>query len=886
MLDNFFIYGALPANLEKGGYQPSLVILSYALATISAYVAISLSEMMAGDQESIRTKHLIHWFGSCALGSGIWSMHFIGMLSYHMRMKLEYDPVLTFVSLLIAIAVAYRVLQIVCRKQLSIPQLFLGAIVLGFGICGMHYTGMAAMHMDANLRYRPDIFLLSVIVAISASGAALWIIFHLVRHSSKYHHLFQALAAMVMGFAIAGMHYTGMAAAVFIPYAQCRYDPEQNFETLVMVVTVISTFILASTLMLAISNQKISVPAAGSSAAFPARLLGVSVFLTLVVLMWMGGNSFYIHYFLTHTMARNQMLAETADEILYQDGVLSQSMRSISHTGDESFDKRYYEALEIDLDKRMAALPDEDLKKIAVSLDHASDEMALLEKKSQSLMEQMKIKEAKQVIQGVDYAKWNQLHLDDRRKLSERIRQASHENLQNLENNIYITLFLVSGVILIICVTWYFAYGSIRRWRIELENTRANLTQRITEKEKMEKQLNDYVQNLELAQQETALTRWELELILSTMQEGIYRTDTKGNTIFINRAALEMTGYNKEEIIGAQTHPLIHHTKPDGSIYPTEECHIYEAFIKGTTQTVEDEVFWHKDGHSFPVSYTATPARNKLGGITGAVIVFRDITEQQKHERELYQAMEAAEAANIAKSEFLANMSHELRTPMHSIITFSRQGIERISRWSLDDHQENLQLIHDSGNRLLLLLNDLLDLSKLEAGATQYQMRQHHIKTIIDITLRQINSLVSDKNLHIECHIADNVPLIECDDAKIIQVMVNLMSNAIKFTAKDRGITINVTEDKKNAAQLLVTVADQGVGIPEDELEQVFDKFVQSSKTKTGAGGTGLGLAICKEIINAHGGRIWAENNPQGGAIFSVLLPVSQQHLIREKHHG
>ena len=172
MLESLFIYGELPPNVEKGDYQLPLVFLSYSVAVFASYVALSLAYYLTGAKGAVE-KRALHWGGAFALGAGIWSMHFVGMLSYKMLMKIEYDPGLTLLSMLIAVIVAYGVLGIVARNRLTLPQIALGGVLLGIGICGMHYTGMAAMEMDADLRYIPGIFLLSVLIAVIASGACL-----------------------------------------------------------------------------------------------------------------------------------------------------------------------------------------------------------------------------------------------------------------------------------------------------------------------------------------------------------------------------------------------------------------------------------------------------------------------------------------------------------------------------------------------------------------------------------------------------------------------------------------------------------------------------------------------------------------------------------------
>lgn len=257
--------------------------------------------------------------------------------------------------------------------------------------------------------------------------------------------------------------------------------------------------------------------------------------------------------------------------------------------------------------------------------------------------------------------------------------------------------------------------------------------------------------------------------------------------------------------------------------------------------------------------------------------------------READMARKAAERANYLKSEFLANMSHELRTPMNSILGFSRRSIKKIDTIGKDDLLENLKLIHDSGNRLLGLLNDLLDLSKLESGKMKFEIAPADIISCTEQTLRETQSLAHDKGVTIAIKKPNCSTTVQCDSIRINQVILNLLSNAIKFTPTGKKIRISFSETElpKNTEimkkAMLFGVSDEGTGIPEGELEIVFDKFAQSSKTKSGAGGTGLGLAICKEIIRAHSGKIWAEHGENGGAAFYFAIPYIQKKTSFEE---
>jgi len=365
-------------------------------------------------------------------------------------------------------------------------------------------------------------------------------------------------------------------------------------------------------------------------------------------------------------------------------------------------------------------------------------------------------------------------------------------------------------------------------------------------------------------------------LVLESTSDGIFGVDTKGQLMFINSAGAELVGYSKEELLGCSVHDLIHHSRADGRAYPVTECPMYAAVTHGSSSTIDDEVLWRKDDTSFDVEYSSTPLR-KDDELVGAVIVFRDITERKIAEAALLQARDDAQAASRTKSEFLANMSHELRTPMNAIIGYSEMLTEEAEDLELDSFVSDLKKIHSAGSHLLSLINDVLNISKIESGKMEVYLEIFAVEAMIEEIAATVQTLVRQRGNRLEIQGLEDAGAMESDLTKVRQTLFNLISNAAKFTENGQ-ITLSVKREQDDAGRDWVEfeVADTGIGIAADKIDELFEEFTQvDASTTREYGGTGLGLAITKRFCEMLGGTIECRSTPGDGSAFLIRLPAA-----------
>jgi PAS domain S-box-containing protein len=357
------------------------------------------------------------------------------------------------------------------------------------------------------------------------------------------------------------------------------------------------------------------------------------------------------------------------------------------------------------------------------------------------------------------------------------------------------------------------------------------------------------------------------ELILSAAGDGIFGIDAEARVTFANPAAARMLGRDAVEMIGLGASALVKIRASD----PGPACPIAATLRDGRSRHAENICMRRGDGGEFPAELMITPVRRQASDLR-AVVVFHDISAQIDAQRQLLAARDQAEMANRSKSSFLAHMSHELRTPLNAIIGFSeviaRQVMGPIANAHYHDYAAD---IHASGQHLLSLINDLLDLSKIEAGKLELFEETVDLHALVKRCAVFVNEALRAKQLELQLDIAPGLTAVFCDERRLKQVLLNLLSNAIKFTAKGR---ISVAARRDGADLLRIEVADTGVGIAAKDIAKAMTPFGQVDGTLSREHkGTGLGLPLAKQLIELHGGTLALASETGRGTKITILLP-------------
>jgi two-component system, chemotaxis family, CheB/CheR fusion protein len=367
------------------------------------------------------------------------------------------------------------------------------------------------------------------------------------------------------------------------------------------------------------------------------------------------------------------------------------------------------------------------------------------------------------------------------------------------------------------------------------------------------------------ARQEIADREERIRLLLDSTAEAIYGIDLGGVCIFCNSACAQLLGYDSPAaLVGKQMHPLIHHTRPDGSPNAPEQSAIFEAMRRREGIHVEDEVLWRFDGSSFPAEYWSHPIV-KGNDVIGAVVTFLDVTTRREAERALQEAAQRRE-------QFLAMLSHELRNPLAAILSATRLlDLET----SLNDRcQQASKVVERQAKHMARLLDDLLDMSRITHGRIVLRNELVDLRDTTRSAIEALGPLLAEHQTDLVVDIPDEAIPIVGDPTRLQQIQANLISNASKYSPRGSQVRLEVRTDSREAR---ICVSDHGRGIAPENLPRIFDLFVQGDQSlDRSEGGLGIGLTLLRSLVDLHNGRVEAHSDGPGhGSTFTVWLPLA-----------
>ena len=375
-----------------------------------------------------------------------------------------------------------------------------------------------------------------------------------------------------------------------------------------------------------------------------------------------------------------------------------------------------------------------------------------------------------------------------------------------------------------------------------------------------------------LAEEELRQQEERFRLVLDNALVGIITIDDKGRIQSVNSAAEKIFGYREDEIIDENVNILMpepYRSHHDGYLEAYQRTG--QAKIIGYGREVEG---MRKNGEVFPLALAVSTLRlGKKSLFTGIV---RDITERKQVERDILVAKQQAESASKTKSEFLASMSHELRTPLNAIIGFSEAMEEEIfGKLGNDKYKEYIHDINRSGSHLLDLINDILDVSAIEAGKVELHEDTLDVAAVVDASVRLVMPRASRRQINLVIDPCDTLPGLRADERRLKQILLNLLTNAVKFTPEEKAVRLSVEVDKKGVMRF--DIADEGIGMDEDEIAKAMTPFgqVDSSLTRKYEG-TGLGLPLTKALIDLHAGNLEINSKKGVGTTVSVRFPAKR----------
>jgi PAS domain S-box-containing protein len=829
-----------------GTYHSALVVFSVLIAIFASYTALALAARVTAAEGRFRAAWLAG--GSVALGIGIWSMHFVGMLAFHLPVPISYDVPLWLASMGVAVAASLLALWVASRPRVGPGALAAAGVLMGAAIAGMHYVGMAAMRIPGRIGYRPGLVAASVAVAVVASILALWLAMRWRTDDSPHGRWMKGAAAVVMGFAVAGMHYTAMAAAVFTPGGGRAGVPQDH---------VLRTEGLAA-----------------------GVIVGTVVLLTLTVAGAMVDRRMRARSAETEAVRRSEarfrsLVAASARVVFTTDdgGHVVEPQPELSAYSGVPFDR--YGGL-----GWLECIHPDDRPRTEQVLREAMETSRVVELeyrlcRADGQWRRMAVRAVPVFAPGSGVREWVFAAADvTERRAAERGRELLADSSRLLASSLdyETTLRTVARLAVPALADWcavdvLTVDGEVQR--IAVEHTDA-------EKIRLVSQIQE---------------RWPTR---RDAPHGLYHVLRTGEPEFVPDIPTDMlraAAQDPEHLeallaLGLRSYlciPLVARGRTLGALtvvyaesgrrYGAAELQVAEELARRAAVAIDNARLFGE----------MEDARNALEQQTAELEETQAEMEMAHDElqhayedlaartMEAERARAAADEANAAKSSFLATMSHELRTPLNAIAGYAQLMEMGIHGEVTKAQGEALAKIRRNQVHLLGLINDVLNFAKLEAGQVQYQLRELPLDEVLAAVEPLVEPQIRARGLAYVYRPGDPAVTVCADRERMEQVVLNLLTNAIKFTEPGGRVEMGWEADARTVS---VHVRDTGRGIPADKLDAIFEPFVQVDPALTRAAeGTGLGLAISRDLARAMNGDLRVTSREDEGSVFTLVLP-------------